>query len=192
MANIESTAQNQNSKVTQKRKSTRIDMTAMVDVAFLLLTFFVLTAVLDKHSIIEFQMPLDVDVQAQVAEEKVMTFILDDNNVIKYYHGITDPQVLETGYNGLSGVRKVIFDHLDRYSFPCQGKHELGKRIPEGCWDPVFVIKPRHSSSYGNLVDLIDEMMITNAKKYVLGEFTEADSLLLESAARKLQASGNP
>jgi hypothetical protein len=185
MANIESNPKSRNVKSTQKRKSTRIDMTAMVDVAFLLLTFFVLTAVMDKHSVFEFNMP-PCDATGQVAEDKVMTFILDDNDVIKYYHGITDPQVLETSYDGLSGVRKVIFDHLGRYPFLCEGK-----QTPEGCWDPIFLIRPRHTSRYRNMVDVIDELLIANAKKYVLGEFTEADSLLLEDAALKLQASQN-
>jgi hypothetical protein len=169
-----------------KKKSTRIDMTAMVDVAFLLLTFFVLTAVIQDYSIMALTMPPKVDKDvtredqtADVDEEKVVTLILDEDNKVTWYHGITNPEIKETGYDPDKGVRKVIMDHLRRYPRLCvEEKRKYGKQT-EGCWDPIFIIKPRYVSTYGNLVDVLDEMAITEAPKYAIDKFTEQDSLLI-------------
>ena len=166
-----------------KKKSTKIDMTAMVDVAFLLLTFFVLTATMSSSSVMELTMPPKVDEQdkddlyKKILEDKIMTLVLDDNDVVKYYVGITEPEVLETYFDN-DGVRKVILSHM------YYGPNELGLqrcqgRNVENCWDPIFVIKPRNQSRYKNLVDLLDELAITQAPKYAIDKFTDQDSLLI-------------
>ncbi len=166
-----------------KKKSTKIDMTAMVDVAFLLLTFFVLTATMTNSAMMELTVPPkkeddmeEEDRREDILEDKIMTLILEDDDKISYYVGITEPEVLETNYSP-DGVRKVLLGHLNAKSPRCAtGK---GARIVKGCWDPIFVIKPRSQSRYKNLVDLLDELAITESPKYAIDEFTEQDSLLL-------------
>ncbi|MEZ4847925.1 MAG: hypothetical protein R3B93_04745 [Bacteroidia bacterium] len=106
-----------------------------------------------------------------------MTLVLDDNDIVKYYVGITEPDVQEAYFDN-DGVRKVIIGHL------LYGQRELGQarckgKNVEGCWDPIFVIKPRNQSRYKNLVDLLDELAITEAPKYAIDKFTAQDSLLL-------------
>jgi hypothetical protein len=166
-----------------KKKSTKIDMTAMVDVAFLLLTFFVLTATMSSSSVMELTMPPKVDdmdkddLYKKIREDKIMTLVLDDNDVVKYYVGITEPEVLEAYFDN-DGVRKVILSHM------YYGPNELGQarckgKNVENCWDPIFVIKPRNQSRYKNLVDLLDELAITQAPKYAIDKFTVQDSLLI-------------
>lgn len=159
-----------------KKKSTKIDMTAMVDVAFLLLTFFVLTATMSNSTLMDLTMPPKVtnpdDVQQDVDEAKVMTIVLCANDTIKYYVGITKAEVKVTNYSP-DGIRKAISDHLNRFSPLCQGDQV------KGCWDPLFVVKPRYNSRYGNIVDILDEMAITGAKKYAIAEFAKDDSITL-------------
>src|ERR1041385_6538655 len=82
-------------KVRSKKTSTRIDMTPMVDLAFLLLTFFILTTTLSKPQTMEITMPEKVkkgDEQPEVNEKKVLTLVLGPNDKVYWYVGITEPQ----------------------------------------------------------------------------------------------------
>lgn len=167
-----------------KKKSTKIDMTAMVDVAFLLLTFFVLTASMSSTAVMELTMPPkadneeeEEDVRKKIIEDKIMTLVLEDNDKVSYYVGITEPEVMKSQFDN-DGVRKVLLSHI------AYGKTigaPLCKTVnnAKGCWDPIFVIKPRVQSRYKNLVDVLDELAITQAPKYAIDKFTENDSLLL-------------
>ncbi len=158
-----------------RKTSSRVDMTAMVDVAFLLLTFFVLTATIQSDRLIETVLPPPCDGCTQkVAEEKVLTLILDRDNQLFYYTGEADAAVKQTDY-GSNGLRTVLFDHLNRYPNPC-----ISDDHRKNCWDPIFVIKARQQSRYGNFVNLIDELSITQAKKYVIAAFLPEDSLYLK------------
>lgn len=161
-----------------KKKSTSVDMTAMVDVAFLLLTFFVLTAMIDHSTMIELVVPpkAEEDIHQKIREDKIMTIVLEKDDKIYYYVGITQPEVLETNFSS-DGLRKVLLTHLNAHSPRC----ESGKtaQVEKGCWDPIFIIKPTNQSRYKVLVDLLDELAITNASKYAIDEFTVEDSLLI-------------
>lgn len=170
-----------------KKKSTRIDMTAMVDVAFLLLTFFVLTATMSNSAVMELTMPPKVeeeqkdDLYKDILEDKIMTIVLEADDKISYYVGITNPEVLEANFGdeGEESIRNVIQKHLDGDGSQPRCETGTGARIVKNCWDPIFVVKPRKVAKYRNLVDLLDEFAITDAPKYAIDEFTEKDSLLL-------------
>jgi biopolymer transport protein ExbD len=160
----------------QKKKSTRIDMTAMVDVAFLLLTFFILTTTLAQPKAMELNKAPKTDDNTNeqlVVEKKVLTLILGENNKIHYYQGVTDPKVKSTDFSA-DGIRKVIQKHLDLYPNRCNTVDNA-----PGCWDPIFVLKPNKTSKYKNMVDILDEMRINKVPKYALADFTPEDSLLL-------------
>src|SRR6187551_539831 len=97
-------------KVRSKKSSTRIDMTPMVDLAFLLLTFFVMTTTLNKPQTMEITMPekpKEDDKQPEVNEKRVLTLVLGENDKIYWYIGITDPKVELTSFSN-EGVRKVL------------------------------------------------------------------------------------
>ena len=172
-----------------KRKSTKIDMTAMVDVAFLLLTFFVLTATMSDAYVMEVVKPPKCegpDCGLPIDEEKILTLILEDNDEVSYYHG-NDLEGLETTDFSDSGIRKAILTHLRRHPELCSKTENK-----DGCWDPIFVIKPKKESKYSNLVDILDEMAITDAKKYAIGEYTNLDSLAFASLESPVIAAVNP
>ena len=170
----------------RKQKSTRIDMTAMVDVAFLLLTFFVLTATLNKARVMEIIKPPQCppgteNCTVDIAEEKILTLVLDKDDKIQYYHGLKVEAVEETDYSS-NGLRKVLSSHLNRYPDLCKGKTDR-----KNCWDPIFVIKPKNVARYKNLVDVLDEIAILDIQKYVIDKYEKSDSLILSKAiAQKL------
>ena len=157
-----------------KKKSTRVDMTAMVDVAFLLLTFFVLTAVIQDYSYMNLAMPPKAeDVEedekrVDVDEEKVVTIIINEDNKLTWYWKITNPEINETNFDPSNGIRKVLLDHLKRRPRLCREEKAKYGTATEGCWDPIFIIKPRYNSDYGDLVNLLDEMAITTAPKFAI------------------------
>ncbi|MCB9231380.1 MAG: biopolymer transporter ExbD [Bacteroidia bacterium] len=160
-----------------KKRSTRIDMTAMVDVAFLLLTFFILTTTMATPKVMELNVPPKKDpkdVDVDVKESKVLTVIMGKNDRIYYYFGITDPEVKKTNFSD-TGIRKILMDHIHKPGVPnCKGKETTG-----GCWDPIVVLKPTENSKYKNVVDILDEMSITQTPKYALTKLTEVDSTLI-------------
>ena len=169
-----------------KKKSTRIDMTAMVDVAFLLLTFFVLTSTMSKPSMMVLSVPPKredtASTKLEMKESKFLTLILGKKDKVHYYMGITDAEVKTTNF-GDDGVRKLIRNHLGKGAVKglpnCVGKETAN------CWDPIIVIKPAKTARYRNLVDILDEMKISAVPKYALTEMTANDSILLVKYAKE-------
>lgn len=163
-----------------KKRSTRIDMTAMVDVAFLLLTFFILTTTMATPKVMELNVPpkeredVEQDRELDVKESKVLTIIMGKDNRAYWYKGITDPEVKQSDFSD-EGIRKVIMEHINKPGMPrCKGKD-----VHRGCWDPIVVLKPTENAKYKNVVDILDEMSITGTPKYALTEFTVVDSVLI-------------
>src|SRR5258706_11342149 len=88
--------------VRAKKMSTRIDMTPMVDLGFLLVTFFILTTTMSKPKAMQIVMP-DKDVKdstqmSKVRESEAMTILLGSNDKVFFYYGIQDPKVEATDY----------------------------------------------------------------------------------------------
>jgi biopolymer transport protein ExbD len=151
-------------KVRSKKTSTRIDMTPMVDLAFLLLTFFVMTTTLNKPQTMEITMPEKPkaeDQQPMVNEKRVLTLILGSEDKIFWYLGITDPKVNVTDFSA-TGVRNILLRENSQIK------------------EMVVLIKPSDESRYKNVVDILDEMNISNIARYALVEITEVDKQLVK------------
>ncbi|MCD9015013.1 ExbD/TolR family protein [Parachryseolinea silvisoli] len=153
-------------KVRAKKMSTKIDMTPMVDLAFLLLTFFMLTTTFSKPQTMEITMPekpKEEDKLPEVNEKKVVTLILGANDKIYWYHGITDPKVEVTDFSA-NGIRKILL--------------KQAAEIP----GMILLIKPGDDSRYKNMVDILDEMNITNMQRYALVKITDTDKELVKES----------
>ncbi len=153
-----------NEKVRSKKTSTRIDMTPMVDLAFLLLTFFVMTTTLNKPQTMEITMPEkpnQEDKLPEINEKNVLTLVLGKNNKVFWYMGITDPKVVLTDFSK-DGIRKVLLEK----------KAELPKL--------VILIKATNDAKYRNMVDILDEMNISSIPRYALVDITPVDNELIK------------
>lgn len=164
------------------KKSTKIDMTAMVDVAFLLLTFFVLTATMASEGVKELMLPPSGLETKLIDQEKVMTIVLGENDLIQYYIGVEDVEIFTTDLSN-TGIREAIMRHIEGDGLRPNCAEVDNRGLSSGaCWDPLFVVKAKEKSTYRNLVDILDELSLTGAPKYALDDYTDEDSIRISQA----------
>ncbi len=165
-------------KVRSKKQNTGVDLTAMVDLAFLLITFFMLTTSLSKPQSMDLTMPDKKDVteefKQEAKESKTMTVLLGKNNKLKYYMGrFEDPYAGEGPIDqtyGKDGIRKVILQKIANL----KAKGMVDK---DGL---VVLIKATEDATYTNMVDILDEMAITGVKIYAINDITDAEKAIMQ------------
>lgn len=163
-----------------KKLKPRIDLAAMVRVSFLLIIFFMVNAELSKPQAMDLGLPDKTPgcggyggCSGWLRNERVITLLLDNDDKIICYRGLLEypedkPNKLDYGKD----IRKSLL--------------EMSKQILEQTGDkdkgPIVLIKPSKKSNYGNLVNILDEMIITKIPTYVIvNNFTEEESKLLAS-----------
>ncbi len=186
-----------------KKHSTHIDMTPMVDLACLLLTFFMLTTAFSKPKVMEIILPEKNNVpknQPEVAGWRVLNIILTDNDKVLWYNGKIDPKkplpvLTETDFSK-DGIRKVLlqrnkalFERIDSLNTGVtEGKIELPrdsvsaeiKRMKkEDKVGPIVLIKADENVKYGDFVDIIDEMAICNIARYSIVDLNSYEKKMI-------------
>ena len=149
-----------------KKLSTRVDMTPMVDLGFLLITFFIFTTTMSQPTAMNLFMPKDVDKpeeQNKVKESGAFTVLLGKEDVIYYYEGI-DPS---TPGNFRTATFKTIRDEIIR------------KKQSTNPEDLVMIIKPSNDATYKNTVDILDEMTINEIKRYAMVDISDTELQLV-------------
>ena len=183
-----------------KKLSTRIDFTPMVDLGFLLNTFFMLATSMAKPQTMEIMMPskekVKDDQQNQVKSSRAMTILLGKDNKIYYYFGTTekgvDPKVEQTTFDP-DGIRKILLDRNKEVNKAIDSLKQVKaeKKITAEEYKAKFseikgskksvvvLIKPSDVSKYDNLVGILDEMNITNIGTYAIVPITGYDTDLV-------------
>ncbi|MDN5284732.1 MAG: biopolymer transporter ExbD [Mucilaginibacter sp.] len=152
-------------KVRSKKQSTRVDLTAMVDLAFLLITFFIMTTTLAKPKAMDLAMP-DKDEktkdQLPIAASRSLTLLLGSNDKLEWYLGEPGKSAPEIIGYGKDNLRKLLIDK--------------SKEVLEKTGKAVFVvIKPSDKSTYKNMVGVLDEINITNITMYGIVDITPSE-----------------
>lgn len=150
--------------------STKVDLTPMVDLGFILIIFFIFTTTLSEPKALNLNITAGDD-STMVAESKTLNLVLGADNKIHFFVG---NELSNPGCTNFStgGVRKVITDM----------QHAIRKQFGSAT-ELVILIRPTTESSYMNLVDILDEMMILNVKKYSLMD--EPSEIMLSSLTGK-------
>jgi len=161
-----------------KKISTRVDLTPMVDLGFLLITFFIFTTTMSQPTAMKLFLPKDADNpedQNKAKESGVITLLLGKDNNVFYYEG----QLAPDGSNFKSSTFKEIRTVL------------LDKKARTNEKDLVVVLKPSSESTYKNVVDILDEMTINVLKRYALVDISPVEEQLvkLSDAAGSASAS---
>jgi len=162
----------------------RVDLTAMVDLGLLLITFFMFTTTMAKPKAMQLELPFEDENMTKEQESKIkndeaITLLLAGDHKIYYYEGMaTDPsvkpEVLETTFADNGGLRDVII----------QKKKKVEALKVSGVLDAddqaTVVIKANFDSTTDDLIKAIDEMTINNIQVFAVTDITEVDISLLQ------------
>ena len=138
-----------------KKLSTRVDLTPMVDLGFLLITFFVFTTTMSQPTAMRLFLPKDTDKpeeQNKIKASGALTLMLGKNDVVYYYEGELLPDGSNFKTSSFKDIREIV----------------LNKKKSTDPKDFVVVIKPDNESTYKNSVDALDEMAINNATSFFI------------------------
>lgn len=191
-------------KVRGKKQSTRVDFTPMVDLGFLLITFFMLTTSMSKPQTMEINMPVKKDIteedKTKVKASQAMTILLTENDKVVYY--FVDEKTGEPGTPvvanfGKEGVRRILLQenrsrNIAVDSIAIYREQFKKKEITENSYKEnvsriksfkdglIVVIKADDKATYKNLVDILDEMQICNIGRYAIVDITPVEIELLK------------
>jgi len=159
----------------KKRHSMKIDMTPMVDLGFLLITFFVMTVEMSKPSSLKFITPHEGK-GTELQKSAALTVLLGNENEIWYYHGdwneaFQQNEIHQTSFSYSNGLGKIIREKqiaLDNTPVVHDGRDGL-----------TVLIKAANNANYEGVVDVLDETIINNVKRYALVNMTEEEKKFL-------------
>jgi biopolymer transport protein ExbD len=144
------------------KKNTKVDLTPMVDLGFLLITFFVFTTTMSTPTAMRLFLPKDTDKpeeQNKAKESGALTLMLAKDRTVYYYEGILSPDGANFKSTNFKGLRQVLLD----------------KKRSTKADDLVIVIKPNDDSQMKDVVDALDEMTINDIKRYALVDISPAE-----------------
>jgi biopolymer transport protein ExbD len=142
------------------RLGVRVDMTPMVDVAFLLLTFFMLTTVFSKSQTMEINLPPDDKVTVEVAESNLLTLMIDSNGSIFWNMGSEAPQKIE-----FSALRPFLLE-----------RNQSNSKL-------ITLIKVDREGTYKMMVDIMDELNLANISRFSLAPMIPKDKEMIAKVA---------
>jgi biopolymer transport protein ExbD len=179
-----------------KKLSTRVDMTPMVDLGFLLITFFIFTATMSTPSTMKLTMPKDEKNQEDLTEVKesgALTILLGKADQVYYYEGQLKADGSNFVTSNFKAIRKVIQDkkkdviarHV--HDAGCQKIWDKHNGDQNSCKDKDFVvvIKPNEDATYKNSVDILDEMTINEVQRFALVDITPDENVAVHGIEQR-------
>lgn len=196
-----------------KKLSTRVDFTPMVDLGFLLITFFMLATTLNKPQTMEIALPskdkLNEEDQTKVKASRATTILLDKNNKVYYYEGTRengiDPSLHPTDFSP-NGLRQYLMKknyevmvkvselkaEKEKKKFSEEEFETRRAAITKDKKAPIVLIKATDDSVYRNLIDVLDEMAICNIDRYAIADISPFDlDLIAKLNTETLQTNGS-
>ncbi len=210
MAEVQVQEKEKGGKKKPKKGEARVDMTPMVDLMSLLITFFMLTAAFSKPKVMEIILPEKIKKDEKVeppkiAESRTLNIILGPNDKVFWYPGKADPEVTvlqETDFSP-TGIRQVLLDRnraLFRKIEDFQQKVIRGEIVikqdsvqnaikqlkKDDDTGPIVLIKAYKTSRYKDFVDIIDEMSIVGIARYTFTDISWVEENLVAKALGQL------
>jgi biopolymer transport protein ExbD len=215
MAEIIQEEKHQGGKKKPKKHSVHIDMTPMVDLMCLLITFFMLTTAFSKPKIMEIVLPdklkpTDEKDRPRAQESRTINIILGPEDKIYWYPGKADDpktapplQVTDFSSNGIRALlldrNRLLFKKITQFNDDVlAGKiniprdsiqSEISKLKKSDDSGPIVLIKAYKTARYGNFVDILDEMSITGMAIYMFVKITWVEEKMIETTLGITQAS---
>jgi len=207
---IQDEGQGKKGKKKAKKGSAHLDMTPMVDLMCLLITFFMLTTAFNKPKVMQIILPEQQKNKDQKAPEinksRALNIIMTQNDKILWYNGLADPTkpplptLNETDYSK-DGIRKLLLQRnkeLFKKVYQLNDDVKTGKIVisqdsvkslirgfyKEDKEGPIILVKAADSVKYRNMVDIIDEMVITNVARYSLTDINLVEKMMVRDYYR--------
>jgi len=184
-----------------KKGNTHIDMTPMVDLAFLLLTFFILTTTMYKPSTLQLTFPVPPEDDQPKELDKVnnaLTLFLTSKDQILYYRDAYKPGETQLSRTNFKDVEKMLIElnkpTIERINSYAKQLNE--KKITELAFDSLkneaqkqkealfVIIKPEKDAKFRNMIDIVDEMDISGIGKYAVQDTIKPEEQLLIDAEK--------
>ncbi len=151
------------------KKNMPIDMTPMVDLGFLLITFFVITTELNKPTVMDIAMPKESNTNiTELGESYALTVIPDGDNVF-YYEGAFDKASKE------KKIASATIEELRKIIIQKQLQLDDKTKYKEGREGLMLLVKPTEKAIYKSIVDVLDECTIAQVKKYALLKISDEE-----------------
>jgi len=194
-----------------KKHGTHIDMTPMVDLMCLLITFFMLTTAFNKPKVMVITMPEkdnkeDPKDATKISAERTLNILLTAKDEVFYYMGIADPKkpplptIVKTDFSK-DGIRKILliknrdlFTKIAEYRDKrITGKivvadttadNEIKRLKKEDKHGPIVLIKADSKAKYKDIVNIIDEMAICNVASYAIVDMSPVELEMLKTAPK--------
>ncbi len=155
-------------ELTTNTRQPRVDMTPMVDLGFLLITFFVFTTTFSSNVMMKLNMPDDKGPKSIIKNGNSLTLILEKENRIFWHQKDTDALnagfLSETSYG--KTLRQLIVDRRKKAIDP---------------ENFTVIIRPTDASSYKNTVDVLDEMVISKQEHFAIADVSPKEVALCEA-----------
>ena len=183
-------------KVRAKKSSTHIDMTPMVDLAFLLLTFFMLTTTFGKPKTMEINMPVKDPTEKPSEVTNAMTVLLSGDNKIFWYFGALKPDTKLTATDfSNDGFRKLLldknkigFDKIKQLRADAAKKNVADSTLKRMIVDVkgektsiMVLIKTDDKAKFKNVIDALDELNICMIGKYAIVDLAKQEYDLINN-----------
>lgn len=159
-----------------KKSNPRIDLTPMVDLGFLLITFFVFTANLNKPNTMDIFMPHEGGTPTEIPHHTAMTIFLGKEHQLFY---LTSYDAMQNDFDKLTrtnfrntGIRQALLQHTVSVKM-AYAQHLKGSTSHDA---PFILIKPDATSQYSDLIDLLDELAIANIHHYAIMDINHKES----------------
>jgi biopolymer transport protein ExbD len=161
--------QHQPNRRTSRHKAPHMDFTPMVDLGFLLITFFMLTTTLAKPTVMPLIMPDDEGTFEPTKASKALTLLLGADNKVYWYEGMEVDKIDSSTFER-DGIRQVLLHKMqkveDQWGLQSYQDAKTGTEMTGSHLN--VIIKPGTNSRYCNLVDALDEMAICRIRFYCI------------------------
>ena len=188
-----------------KKQSTRVDMTPLVDLAFLLLTFFVLTSTFSKPNVLRMIFPEKLDkndplIKQPEVKNGLTLLLTDDNRIFYYTGGLKATTVLEETNYTKNGLRKILAERnlplinelkklqdeqakINEKDTAAKSKFDAKVKDAQVKSTLVLLVKHDKNATYENMIDVLDEFLITQIAKYFVvdEDMTELEKKLIQA-----------
>lgn len=163
----------------RKIHSLRVDLTPMVDLGFLLISFFMLTTSMAQPKAMPLNMPDNSGTGTTMAfpEEATITLIPVANHRCYYYEGVLH-NAADMHSTTTAGVRDIL-SHKE------QQVHALPATYSARAHKLHVLIKPASSAKYDDVVHVLDEMNILAVQFYTIADVTQEELAMTTAAINK-------